>query len=83
MSERSEFKTRKQVEVWKDDFEWFKRTHGQEASFSWLTSILLHAYREVCENPDKYGLTSVTPDKLTTAASLTIKEELDEGLHRE
>jgi hypothetical protein len=53
MDKRQKFKIRKQVEVWKEDYEWYLRTHGTEtkpASLSHIVNILLHAYRTGCEN---------------------------------
>jgi hypothetical protein len=46
MGNRTQFKIRKQVEVSKDDYEWFLREHP-EASLSWIVNILLQQYREV------------------------------------
>ena len=82
MTERSQNKIRKQVEIWANDYDWFlKAFHG--ASLSWITNMMLHSFREVCENPSKYQLTEVDGISLSLAASARLKKELDEGIHRE
>lgn len=82
MSERNQNKTRKQVEIWTEDYRWFQENfHG--ASLSWITNMMLHAFREVCENPSKYKLQEVDGISLALAASAKLKEELDQGLHKE
>lgn len=55
MSFRDENKVRKQIEVLKDDYEWFIKHHEIEVDslrtgFSGMMMLLLHSYREVCEN---------------------------------
>lgn len=77
----SSFKVEKKVEIWKDDYEWFKSTHN--ASISWFTNIALHAYRTVCENPSEYlsDLKEATPISISEVAMVKLKEEIDEGEH--
>lgn len=82
MSDRNPNKIRKQVEIWTPDYEWFQK-HFHGASLSWITNMMLHSFREVCENPTKYQLTEVDGISLSLAASIALKKELDEGLHRE
>lgn len=77
-NKRQEYKIRKQVEVPISDFEWLQtKFHG--ASLNWVTSLLLHAFREVCENPTEYPLKNNTPlDAAIVAAQIT-KEGLEDG----
>lgn len=77
----SSFKVEKKVEIWKEDFEWFQRTHNK-ASISWFTNIALHAYRTVCENPALIkDLDVITPAALADVAMAILKEEISEGIH--
>lgn len=77
------FKVTKKVEVWKEDFEWFDRTH--DASLSWFANIALHAYRTVCENPQEFlsKLEEITPISIAEIAMTVLGKEIQEGVHGE
>jgi len=81
MTQRSPYKTRKQIEIPKDDYEWFLLRHPG-ASLSWLMTLLLHSYRTVCEDKGSINrLDSLTPDKLTEIAAKDIREAISDGLY--
>lgn len=73
--ERNPFKIRKQVELHKEDYEWFVKTHG-DAKLSWIVNLLFHTYRTEYENVK-------TPVDIATAATNILKEELENGLHQD
>lgn len=75
-------KVKKHVEVWRPDFEWFEANFGG-ASLSWITNLLLHSLRTVCENPLDYRdkLSDLTPLTIANIAAINLKEELDERVH--
>lgn len=80
MSFRDETKIRKQIEVTKDDFEWYIRTHHvgddtNKTGFSALMAMLLHSYRTVCENPSEHDLKTVSFRDLTIAAAKNAKDD--------
>lgn len=78
MSSRPEYKVRKQVEVPISDYEWLTTKH-HGASLNWITSLLLHAYREVCTNPSEYPLKENTPFDAAIQAANIVKEGLEDG----
>lgn len=72
---RNEFKERKQVEFWKDDLEWFSKTHG-DAKLSWIVNLLFHSYREVCEDSPQL------PISAASKAARNLKDEIEQGIHK-
>lgn len=73
MTERNDAKLRKQVEFWREDLAWLEKTHPG-ASLSWLVNLLIHSYREVCDNPETYNkyiedLTIFSVTKVSAAQS--------------
>lgn len=68
---RNDTKIRKQVEVDKDDFEWYISTHSNTSTyntgFSNLMAMLLKSYREVCQENNS------SLKDLTTLASRELK----------
>lgn len=81
---KQSFKVKKHVEVWKEDFEWFEKTHVG-ASLSWFTANALHAYRTVCENPAEHikDLADLSPVSTIGEGMKLLKEEVDDGVHKE
>lgn len=76
MSQRSPYKVRKTVEVSQDDYEWYIETHHvtddtNRTGFSALINLLLHSFREVCEE-DKVDF-----KELTKKAARITKEEFE------
>lgn len=82
MSFRDENKVRKQIEVLKNDYEWFIKHHEIEVDslrtgFSGMMMLLLHSYRTVCENPNEFDLKRVDTISITLKAGELVKDERD------
>jgi hypothetical protein len=81
---RDDTKIKKKIEVYKDDFEWFLRTHEidgdtSRTGFPAVINMLFHCYRTVCENPKEHmeemeGLALIN---VATQAAKLAKEEIE------
>lgn len=81
---RDERKLKKHIEVLRDDFEWYIKTHELaddtgRTGFSGLMAMLLHSYRTVCENPKEFAshMLAIAQVDLTNRSGELVKEELD------
>lgn len=82
MIDRNPLKVRKQVEILVEDYEWFIRTHSVETdsprtNFGATISMLLHAYRTVCENPKEFNLDSISLNSVAKKAAEVVKDEFE------
>lgn len=47
---------RKNVSLNKDDIDWFHKTYGEEASLSWVLTLLLSEYKKIHDKtPAEYA----------------------------
>lgn len=68
-------KVKKTVEIWGDDFEWLEREFNRP-SLSYIVGCLVHALREICENPREHPLEKTTLMEQSKAAAELFKEEI-------